>query len=80
VKAKLIFKPASSGNPAESGTQLLDLLRHLQTAEIQAQVIIVQPEMHPSAPTNAFNAFAQDHHDHDQASDSRDGRRRFRWR
>ena len=44
MKAKLIFNPAS-GNPAESAAQLLDLLRQLQTVNIQAEVIIVEPEM-----------------------------------
>ncbi len=44
VQAILIFNPAS-GNPAESATQLLELLRQLQTVRIQAQVLVVQPQM-----------------------------------
>jgi len=48
VKAKLIFNPAS-GNPAESAAQLLELLRQLQTVNIQAEVLVVQPEMRLSA-------------------------------
>jgi diacylglycerol kinase family enzyme len=48
LKAKLIFNPAA-GNPAESAVQLLELLRHLQTQQIEAEVVVVQPEMHLSA-------------------------------
>jgi diacylglycerol kinase (ATP) len=48
VKAKLIFNPAS-GNPAESAAQLVELLRHLQTQQIQAEVLVVQPEYNLSA-------------------------------
>lgn len=44
MEAKLIFNPAS-GNPAESALQLMELLRHLQTQRLKAQVSIVQPEM-----------------------------------
>jgi YegS/Rv2252/BmrU family lipid kinase len=43
VKAKLIFNPAS-GNPTESAAQLVELLRHLQTQQIQVEVLLVQPE------------------------------------
>jgi YegS/Rv2252/BmrU family lipid kinase len=43
VKAKLIFNPAS-GNPTESAVQLVELLRHLQTQQIQVEVVVVQPE------------------------------------
>ena len=42
MKAKLIFNPAS-GNPAESAVQLVELLRHLQTQQIQVEVVVVQP-------------------------------------
>ncbi len=48
MKAKLIFNPAS-GNPAESAVQLLELLRQLQTVNIQAEVLVVQPEMRLNA-------------------------------
>ena len=53
MKAKLIFNPAS-GNPAESAGQLVALLRHLQTQQIQAEVVLVEPEMRLS--TIARNA------------------------
>ena len=43
MKAKLIFNPAS-GNPSESAVQLVELLRHLQTQQIQVEVVLVQPE------------------------------------
>ena len=43
MKAKLIFNPAS-GNPSESAAQLVDLLRHLQKQQIEAEVVVVQPE------------------------------------
>ena len=43
VKAKLIFNPAA-GNPTESAVQLVELLRHLQTQQIQVEVFLVQPE------------------------------------
>ena len=43
MKAKLIFNPAS-GNPAESAAQLVELLRLLQTQQIQVEVLLVQPE------------------------------------
>lgn len=48
MKAKLIFNPAA-GNPAESAAQLVELLRHLQTQQIEAEVVLVQPEMRLSA-------------------------------
>ena len=48
MKATLIFNPAA-GNPTESAAQLVELLRHLQTQQIQAEVVIVQPEMRLSA-------------------------------
>lgn len=48
VKAKLIFNPAA-GNPADSAVQLLDLLRQLQFVNIQAEVLLVQPELHLGA-------------------------------
>ncbi|HEX9075269.1 MAG TPA: diacylglycerol kinase family protein, partial [Anaerolineae bacterium] len=44
MQAKLIFNPAS-GNPAESAVQLLELLRQLQAVNIQAEILLVQPEM-----------------------------------
>jgi diacylglycerol kinase (ATP) len=44
VKAKLIFNPAA-GNPAESAAQLIELLRQLQAQQIQAEVVVVQPEL-----------------------------------
>lgn len=44
MQAKLIFNPAS-GNPGESAAQLLELLRQLQTVNIQAEILLVQPEM-----------------------------------
>lgn len=53
MQAKLIFNPAS-GNTAESATQLLELLRQLQIANIQVQVLVVQPEMRLG--NLAFNA------------------------
>ena len=43
MKAKLIFNPAA-GNPAESALQLVELLRQLQTQQIQVEVLLVQPE------------------------------------
>lgn len=43
MKAKLIFNPAS-GNPTESAAQLVELLRQLQTQQIQVEVLLVQPE------------------------------------
>ena len=43
MKAKLIFNPAA-GNPTESAVQLVELLRHLQTQQIQVEVLLVQPE------------------------------------
>ena len=43
MKALLIFNPAS-GNPAESATQLLELLRQLQTQQFQVEVLVVQPD------------------------------------
>ena len=43
VKAKLIFNPAA-GNPAESAAQLVELLRQLQMQQIEAEVVLVQPE------------------------------------
>ncbi len=48
MKAKLIFNPAS-GNPTESAAQLVELLRHLRTQQIEAEVMVVQPEMRLSA-------------------------------
>jgi diacylglycerol kinase (ATP) len=48
MQARLIFNPAS-GNPAESAAQLLELLRQLQTQQIQAEVLVVQPEHHLDA-------------------------------
>ncbi len=48
MQAKLIFNPAS-GNPAESASQLLELLRQLQTVNIQSDVLVVQPEMRLNA-------------------------------
>jgi diacylglycerol kinase (ATP) len=48
MKAKLIFNPAA-GNPTESAAQLVELLRHLQTQQIEAEVVLVQPEMRLSA-------------------------------
>jgi YegS/Rv2252/BmrU family lipid kinase len=48
VKAKLIFNPAA-GNPTESAVQLVELLRHLQTQQIQVEVVLVQPEHRLSA-------------------------------
>jgi YegS/Rv2252/BmrU family lipid kinase len=48
MKAKLIFNPAA-GNPAESAAQLLELLRYLQTQQIEAEVVVVQPGMRLSA-------------------------------
>ena len=53
MKAKLIFNPAA-GNPTESAVQLVELLRHLQTQQIEAEVVLVQPEMRLS--TIARNA------------------------
>jgi diacylglycerol kinase family enzyme len=44
VKAKLIFNPAA-GNPAESAAQLIELLRQLQRQQIQAEVVVVEPEL-----------------------------------
>ncbi len=43
MKAKLIFNPAA-GNPTESAVQLVELLRQLQTQQIEVQVLLVQPE------------------------------------
>ncbi len=43
MKAKLIFNP-SSGNPAESAAQLLELLTYLQADDIHCDVFIVHPE------------------------------------
>ncbi len=48
MKAKLIFNPAA-GNPTESAAQLVELLRHLQTQQIEVEVVLVQPEMRLSA-------------------------------
>jgi diacylglycerol kinase (ATP) len=48
VKTKLIFNPAA-GNPAESAAQLVELLRLLQTAQIQAEVTLVEPKLHLQA-------------------------------
>ncbi len=48
MKAKLIFNPAS-GNPTESAAQLVELLRHLRAQQIEAEVMVVQPEMRLSA-------------------------------
>jgi diacylglycerol kinase (ATP) len=45
MKATLIFNPAA-GNPAESAGQLVELLRLLQQAQIQAEVTLVEPELH----------------------------------
>ena len=44
MQAKLIFNPAS-GNPGESAAQLLELLRQLQAVNIQAEILLVEPEM-----------------------------------
>jgi len=44
VKATLIFNPAA-GNSAESAAQLVELLRQLQRQQIQAEVVIVEPEL-----------------------------------
>jgi len=56
VKAKLIFNSAA-GNPAESAAQLVELLRQLQTQQIEAEVVLVQPEMRLSAiARHAVNA------------------------
>ncbi len=44
MKAKLIFNPAA-GNPTESAVQLVELLRQLQSQEIETEVVLVQPEM-----------------------------------
>lgn len=44
MDANVIVNPAS-GNQAESALQLVELLRHLQKQRIQAQVLIVEPEM-----------------------------------
>jgi len=44
MKAKLIFNP-TFGNPTQSAVQLVELLRHLQTQQIEAEVVLVQPEM-----------------------------------
>lgn len=43
MKAQLIFNPAA-GNPAEAGTQLVEVLRQLQAQDIQAEVLLVEPE------------------------------------
>ena len=48
MKAKLIFNPAA-GNPAESATQLVELLCQLQTQRIEPEVLLVKPEMRLSA-------------------------------
>jgi diacylglycerol kinase (ATP) len=45
MKAKLIFNPAS-GNPSSSAVQLVEILGCLQMQQIQAEVILVQPELH----------------------------------
>jgi diacylglycerol kinase (ATP) len=59
MKAKLIFNPAS-GNPTESAAQLVELLRHLRTQQIEAEVMVVQPEMRLSAlARNAVHAGAK---------------------
>ncbi|MBI3912747.1 MAG: hypothetical protein HY327_00925, partial [Chloroflexi bacterium] len=47
MKAKLIFNPAA-GNPTESAVQLVEVLRQLQAQEIEAEVLLVQPEMNLS--------------------------------
>jgi diacylglycerol kinase (ATP) len=44
MRAQLIFNPAS-GNPSESAAQLLQLLCQLQTVNIRAEVLVVQPGM-----------------------------------
>lgn len=59
LKAKLIFNPAA-GNPTESAAQLVELLRHLQTQQIEVEVMLVQPEMRLSAiARNAVHAGAK---------------------
>jgi len=59
VKAKLIFNPAA-GNPAESAVQLVELLRHLQTQQIQVEVVLVQPEHRlPAVARSAARAGAK---------------------
>ena len=44
MKATLILNPAA-GNPAESAAQLVELLRQLRRQQIQAEVVIVEPEL-----------------------------------
>jgi hypothetical protein len=48
VKAKLIFNPAA-GNPTESAVQLVELLRHLQTQQIQLDFCSTLTTEYPSS-------------------------------